>query len=273
MTIVAGFKCDDGIVLCADTQETIEPLKRHVPKLRIEPKREFYGGDTAEELMVAFAGAGDGPFIDKLVSRAWEGAQIGASIEEVSSDIEKSIKETYKEYGGIYQPGYCPHVSLLYGIKMHGRSLLFRADGPVVNEKDSYDCADTGLYLATFLCSRMYRNNLTLQQATILAAYVLFQAKEHIDGCGGQSHVAILRNTGGSQLSEELSGINKQIQQIDRTVEQVILSAADLTIDEEKYNKDLSGFTKLLGLTRKMHQDEQEQWKAFRQILSGEQKI
>src|ERR1700736_2006283 len=74
VTIVAGFKCKEGIVLCADKQETIEPLKRHVPKLRIEPKRDFYGGDLADELMVAFAGAGNGPFIDKLVSRAWEDA-------------------------------------------------------------------------------------------------------------------------------------------------------------------------------------------------------
>jgi 20S proteasome alpha/beta subunit len=270
VTIVAGFKCKEGVVLCADTQETIEPLKRHVPKLRIQPNKDFYGGDLADELMVAFAGAGDGPFIDKLTSRAWEDAQVGTNIEEVSNDIEKSIKNTYKEYGQIYQTGYCPQVSLLYGIKMHGKSLLFRADGPVVNEKDTYDCAGTGLYLSNFLCSRMYRNNLTLEQATILAAYVLFQAKEHVDGCGGQSHVAILKNNGGSGMAENLTGITKQIQLVDRNVEQIVLSAADLTIDEEKYNGDLTKFIKLLTLTRKMHADDHAQWDALRRALSGE---
>jgi hypothetical protein len=241
--------------LCADTQETIEPLKRHVPKLRIEPNKD--GGDSTDELIVAFAGAGDSPFIDKLVSRAWEDAQVGTNIEEVSDDVEKSIKDTYKEYGQIYQTGYCPQVSLLYGIKMHGKSLLFRADGPVVNEKETYDCAGIGLYLSNFLCSRMYRNNLTLEQATILAAYVLFQGKEHVEGCGGESQVAILKNNGGSGIAENLSGISRQIQLVDRNVEQVILSAADLTINEEKYNGDLARFIKLLTLTRKMHADEQ----------------
>jgi hypothetical protein len=133
VTIVAGFKCSDGIVLCADTQETIQISKTHVPKLRIEPTRFYPNYDSTDELMVAFAGAGEGPFIDKLVSRAWEDAQVGTNIEEVSKDIEASIKSAYKEYGEIYQPGYCPQVTLLYGIKMHGQSLLFRADGPVVN--------------------------------------------------------------------------------------------------------------------------------------------
>jgi 20S proteasome alpha/beta subunit len=38
VTIVAGFKTIDGIVLCADTQETIGGIsKRNVPKLRFEP--------------------------------------------------------------------------------------------------------------------------------------------------------------------------------------------------------------------------------------------
>jgi hypothetical protein len=37
VTIVAGFKCADGVVLCADTQETLEGTKTYVPKLRMFP--------------------------------------------------------------------------------------------------------------------------------------------------------------------------------------------------------------------------------------------
>jgi 20S proteasome alpha/beta subunit len=33
MTIIAGFKCHEGLVLCADTQETVGNVsKRNVPK-------------------------------------------------------------------------------------------------------------------------------------------------------------------------------------------------------------------------------------------------
>jgi len=72
MTIVAGLRCANGIVLCADTQETKNELSKiNVPKLRIEPWFKA-GKDSPEELMIAVAGAGDGPFIDKIIERAWE---------------------------------------------------------------------------------------------------------------------------------------------------------------------------------------------------------
>ena len=51
MTIIAGFKCSEGIVICADTQETIGTSKRSVPKLRFEPFGGPHEGDT---LAIAF---------------------------------------------------------------------------------------------------------------------------------------------------------------------------------------------------------------------------
>ena len=35
VTIAAGFRCVDGIMLCADTQETLGFLKRKHPKLDV----------------------------------------------------------------------------------------------------------------------------------------------------------------------------------------------------------------------------------------------
>jgi hypothetical protein len=98
------------------------------------------------------------------------------------------------------QSGFCPHVDLIYGIKMDGRTKLFSAVGPVVNEKDEYYSAGQGYYMADFLARRMFGDHLTIHQCVIVAAYTLFQAKEHVDGCGGDSHIAVLRDTGPSGL-------------------------------------------------------------------------
>jgi hypothetical protein len=74
VTIVAGFKSYEGVVLCADTQETVLHSKRHVPKLRFEPDslaksvKEWRG--EKDDLAAAFCGAGDGPFIDKLIDES-----------------------------------------------------------------------------------------------------------------------------------------------------------------------------------------------------------
>lgn len=72
--MIAGFRCQDGIVICADTQETLGSVKRNVSKL------EFTKGPTwsteqneliNHDLAFALCGAGHGPFVDKIASRAW----------------------------------------------------------------------------------------------------------------------------------------------------------------------------------------------------------
>src|SRR5260370_31797210 len=89
VTIVAGFRFNTGIILCADTQETIQNYsKTWTPKLVVKP-HPWTGTDSPDDLMVAFAGAGDGPFIDKVTERAWEDVQTATSFDEACSEIER----------------------------------------------------------------------------------------------------------------------------------------------------------------------------------------
>ena len=90
VTIIAGFKCDEGVVICADTQESVEgsPSKRHVPKLRFEPSGQYHSGD---DVAAAFCGSGNGPFIDKLIENAWQEAQTATNLDEACNEIEESL--------------------------------------------------------------------------------------------------------------------------------------------------------------------------------------
>jgi 20S proteasome alpha/beta subunit len=270
VTIVAGFRCDQGVVICADTQETIDKSKMHVPKLRLEPKDRDCK-DSPDDLMIAFAGAGEGPFVDKLVDRAWEDAQLSGGFDEVCDEIEKSIKKTYKEYGGIFQGGYCPYVELIYGVKMGGKSKLFKADGPVVNEKLEHAASGSGLYLAHFISTRMYGQYLTVQQAVILAAYVLFQAIRHVDGCGGDSHIAVLRNDGESQLlgNAMLNGISSHLRYIDAEVERIMLSAVDLETLDHDYEQRMHRFVEFMETARLKHREEVKGWKELKELTKA----
>lgn len=202
VTIVAGFRSYEGIVICADTQETVNNLsKSNVSKVIFQPSGQ-YGQSHAlstDDLAVAFCGASDnGAFVDKLVENAWEDAQMGTSFDEVCILIESSIEKTYKRYGQIYQTGSCPSADLIYGVKMFGTSKLFSASGPIVLERKTHYSGGVGYYMADFLSSRMYHDSMSLRQCVILAAYILFQAREHVDGCGGESQIAVLRDDGVS---------------------------------------------------------------------------
>lgn len=282
MTIIAGFKTMDGIVICADTQETIGNLsKRNVPKLRFEPTRHgFYGGPShqGDEIAAAFCGAAqNGPFIDKLVDNAWQSAQACTSLDEACEKIESSIKKTYKEFASIYQPGYCPEAELIYGVKMSAHTKLFSALGPIVTEQREYATGGAGYYIADFLASRMYAHALTLQQCVILAAYTLFQAKEHVEGCGGDSHIAVLRDSGvsGRVATDRVSAITEALSSLDDEISGLLLHAANLEEDDERFQKKMAGtmkvVTSLRGVSKGQLKSARETMIAVGRILSGNQ--
>jgi len=230
LSIIAGFKCPEGIVLCADTQEVIGPSKRSVPKLRFEPSATSHMG---ESLAVVFCGAGDnGAFIDRLVQDAWEDAQLGTNSKQVCEIIQNTIESTYKKYKEIYGAGCCPIADLVYGVKMSNECHLFSASGAVVNERENYDSYGAGQYMTDFLANRMYNRHLNLRQCAILAAYVLFQAKEHVDGCGGESHIAILRDNGASGIisQSKTDALTKLLEVADHHLGTLLLDCADIEL-------------------------------------------
>jgi len=211
--------------------------KRNVPKLRFEPSNKIHEGD---ELAVAFCGAGDNAaFIDKVIENAWENSQIATSIDESCSAIEQSIKESYREFGEIFQPGYCPTADLIYGVKMYSNCRLFSAHGPIVTEKRGYDSAGAGYYMADFLAARMYSQENTVQQCAILAAYILFQAKNHVDGCGGESQIAALRDDGVSGVldSQHVNIISELLETSDSRIGEILIQSADFELDSQGFNE------------------------------------
>lgn len=251
MTIIAGFKSWEGVVICADTQETTEHSKRRIPKLVFEPRGHDNG--STDDLAVAFCGSSDnGPFVDKLIASSWEDAQTATSLDEVCKAIEVSIKSTYAEFGRIYQRGYCPSADLIYGVKMYNGTKLFSAHGPVVNEKHGYESSGIGYYMADFLSERMYRDHLNLRQCVILAAYVLFQAKEHVEGCGGDSHIAVLRDDGvsGRVGWTEVEAITEMLKLADEEIGRILFDVADFEVSDGKLKENANGYLDVLCALR-----------------------
>jgi 20S proteasome alpha/beta subunit len=270
VTIIAGFKSWEGIVLCADTQETVEHSKISTPKLIFEP-REHEDGST-DDLATAFCGSSDyGPFVDKLISNAWESAQLATSLDEAAQEIEKSIKSTYQEFGRIYQRGYCPTAELIYGVKMHGSSKLFSAYGPIVNEKENYHSSGVGVHLANFIASRMYRDYLGLSQCVILAAYILFQAKEHVEGCGGESHIAVLRDDGmsGRVGWKQVDTLTQVLKESDKEVSELLFKLSDLDLTDDKIKEEAATAIDILLSLRNSHIIELRDRQEMQRILSG----
>jgi hypothetical protein len=274
VTIIAGFKSYEGIVICADTQETAEPSKRYTPKLVFEPAQHDDG--STDDLAAAFCGSGnDGAYVDKLIANSWEAAQTATNLDEACDEIEKAIKETYREFGKIYQPGYCPTAELIYGVKMFNDSRLFTAHGPIINEKRTFDSSGIGYYLADFLASRMYATHLTVNQCVILAAYILFQAKEHVEGCGGESHIAVLRDDGisGRVGWKQVEIITEILKYSDKETGRILLDLANLDLSKEEFKEHTNLTLDILAGLREYHRKElKEIWGTLADMLYGKPK-
>ena len=268
VTIVAGFRTEQGVVLCADTEETVGGLsKRNVPKLRFEPsafaEAERVLGGQNTDLAVAFCGAtSNGPFVDEIVDRAWEEVQSATNLGEACDLIKQSIKHSFREFGQIYQPGYLPEAELIYGVKMDGYSRLFYSLGPAVNEKKECATGGIGAYMADFVTSRMYRHTLKLRQCIILAAYVLFQAKEHVSGCGGESHIAVLRNddTSGIVEARHVEMITRLVQEADSEVSDILMRYANLGLAKEEFLRSSQALLQRLADTREHERKALNEW-------------
>jgi hypothetical protein len=219
---------------------------------------EARGVLTNNPLAVAFCGSGYGPLIDKLVDECWKAAEPLDSLDDVSETIERTIKGLNKEYGEIYQAGQCPSVELIYGIKTAEGSKLFSSNGPIVNERPDYFSSGAGYYMADFLASRMYAQYLTVHQCVILAAYILYQAKEHVDGCGGDSHIAVLRSDGGADGlvdSARVQAMTDILVGVDSNFGRIALSAANLELAESEIVEDIEHFRDALKHFRTVHQN------------------
>jgi 20S proteasome alpha/beta subunit len=276
MTLIAGFRCQDGIVVCADTQETLGPAKRNVPKL------EFWHGPTLNaerneminhDLAIAMCGAGDGPFVDKVASRAWDALRGVADIYEASDAVESMIKEMYREFGQIYQPGSFPQAELIYGITIGGRSRLFQASGPLVNERN-YASSGIGYYLADFLAERMGANGeqgwLTTRQCVAVAAYILFQAKEHVEGCGGNSHIAVLRESESSGKVEPrlVEHLTEYLKLADQFMGEMLLATADFSMTDPMLTERIESLIGTIKFVRDEEMSKLQEDRKFAQSLS-----
>ncbi len=121
MTIAAGFKCTDGLVLCSDTEYTWDSvLKLPGPKIYTHREPSF---------SLAFAGAGDVDFIRMAVQRivnALKGQN--PTFQQIEVCVQVIIKRIHQEH--LYPfPGITyerPTVELLIGIwtKEGGLELL-----------------------------------------------------------------------------------------------------------------------------------------------------
>jgi 20S proteasome alpha/beta subunit len=190
MTIAMGFTFKDGILLCADTEQTWGDFKFGESKIVSE---------KLSQANVAFA-----------ISGSVHNARM--AIEEILKDSRKSdqSQNTFEEIiknriADIYTRLLYPHPAAGYGTPFFDLLIAIWADGNLrllatsetaVTEVTAYECRGIGLTLAKYLIEPLYTAKLNGYITTRIALRTLAHVKKYVSGCGGKSEMLLI-NSGG----------------------------------------------------------------------------
>jgi 20S proteasome alpha/beta subunit len=196
MTIAAGFRFSDGILLCADTQHTSSSKANETKISQIK-----HGGASLVLVLAgrsAFARRGREK-IEEEIKRLPQ-KQLAKGI--IQDAIERALREVFNNHIYVH-PDWgkadSPDFSFVIGLfsPIDGISLL-ATEETVCVERPKDVCLGSGSYLGDYL-SRIYWNeHFSIIEAVHLAIYMLHQAKSYDANCGGESEFIVLWNDGTS---------------------------------------------------------------------------
>jgi 20S proteasome alpha/beta subunit len=245
MTLIAGFRSVDGVVLCADSRESDGITKDEVDKL-VEYRRDW--------CTVGFAGAGnDGDIIDATIEQITDALddEKPKTIEAVKRVIRNALSvlpmtENAADLLLAVCPSHNPKAELWAVVDRHLRSV---ASGHAVMGVGR---------VVRFVAERLYRPDLSLYQTVLLAVHLLNIAKRYVADVEGTSHVLVLTDGGwlARERVDEVTAREQVFEWLDAALSHVYLSFADTSITKEQFEDTLEKFNTTIKTLRANHFEE-----------------
>jgi 20S proteasome alpha/beta subunit len=236
MTIAAGFVCDEGVLLCADTEHRGWTLKFHESKL---DHFEIPGGK------IAFALAGHTSFAWSAIQKCRDRLNAIAPKDTVI-ELEQILEIEYRR-NVLAHPGYPDgnyYYHLLIAVWAPGQRVeLYVTDETCIRKVDGFECVGTGRELASFIIRPTYVRLMPERRALSLAAYTLAEVKESIAGCGGMSVYLLLQNDGQvGTLTSSHKGKCEQLEVYSKSYDFITRELLMALTDEEKEDTDFERY-------------------------------
>jgi len=186
MTVAIGFKCTNGVALCADSLESGLGNKRIVPKL--------WCYQVAEEWGLAIASAGDGDLADSF----------NDNLESIlgNSDFDEDrlmlkLRTSISQVRYSYPNDQFGMLIGVFGPTFPLSTKLYRVFGEHLGPVSRYQAIGAGAPIADLICSQIHTPLLDVAESTRLGILAIARAKEQIEGCGGPT--SVLSFTTGSK--------------------------------------------------------------------------
>ncbi len=250
MTVAAGYICDDGEILSADTQETIAGyVKTSSEKITV------YDGAT---YTVALAGAGN------------NAVQIEMVIQEICDELRAEEPPSMLGFKVLlhgvldrllplpHYPKDVADVELLVAVRENSCCHLICTHDNVFAEIKQFECIGSGVITGRALFQRYYRQNHGLIEAYIVAAYALHHAKRWVDGCGGNSDIFLIPKD--TKLvtrlgSHEVSKLEAYFDDLDEALKPLLIACPLNPTDDTAFKKNMQHINNQIWACRARFQE------------------
>lgn len=238
LTLVASFRCVNGIVMCADAEENCGSVRRSVLKLDPKPMGNF---------TVVIGGSGPGDLIDAFIIRLTE--RLAGDAAESLADF-RAITES--ELAGFYAADVATYpdeekrikcIVTAYA-KKSGTFHSWVTKHTVLSPVSTYELAGIEDALYDNVVKRFFRADMTLAQGALCGCYLFAVAKETSTYIRGDTSLVIITGDGVfSESSQYVRMIDDRLKDYERGVNQIFLSCADTSVSPARLERELQGFS------------------------------
>jgi 20S proteasome alpha/beta subunit len=241
MTLIAAFRCSEGVVLCADSQETVGDVRVAVNKV---------APDDAGEYQIAIAGSGNGDLIDgfayalKLDVQSWPD---GLDEKVVYGNLQTLLQEYYEHQVAFY-PVDSPGDTLnhfLVCIKPKKKPVIFLWElrGTAVVPVADYTLLGVGASIYRHELKRLYKKKLSGLQAVLLGVHLFSLAKETSNYVGGQTDVIFVNHEGmWVHDPNDVRELERRMATFNEKIAELVLACPDTSIHRDEFKALLQSF-------------------------------
>lgn len=245
VTLIAAFRCYEGVVLCADSQETIDIPGRgeyRVNVTKIEPRE-------TGECEIVIGGGGDGDlvddFVDQLTDRigGWTGPQTESQMRQ---EIRAFVVHFY-EVDVQLSPAHPDDKNLGFVVCLKHRSqpeiFLWRVRGLRVFPIPDKTLLGWEEAIYWHEVDRLYQPNSISNHAMLLGIHLFLIAKATSNVISGETKIILARDNGIHVIPPaDVTGFEEMLRAFNKMVDELRLTLPNMSIPMDEFRVYVTDF-------------------------------
>jgi len=237
MTIAAGLLCTDGIVICADTEQTLGDSKYDRPK--IFPRGDWLlvtGSGSTDYIKMAF---------DKLSEKFEQGGPENPS--QIRRTVEELMLEIFNQHILPFHQAKHPNppaLDLIVGVRCQdGQLALVKGVDSAATLSSHYEVIGMGWHLFEYWAKYFFIAPMSTDVAGYFCMFILREVKAAAYACGGSSHVfKLMKDPKTAKSFTTFWEDTSILTGFPKSVSDILVSCANLSLPVAAVDSQLEGF-------------------------------